>query len=443
MSAPAYDSYRDSGLDWLGSLPSHWSTCKLKHVLSRMGSGGTPDTDRRSFWSDDETGTPWVAIGDMSGRQVVTSTAKRLTYDGRKSKRLDVWPRGTLLFSMYASLGHTAVAGTPLTVNQAILALVPKPSVNQLYLKRWLEFLRPHLSAEASSNTQDNLNASKVANLVVALPPPSEQAAIAAFLDREAGKIDALVQAQTRLIELLKEKRQAVISRAVTKGLDPAAPMKDSGVEWLGQVPAHWKVGPLRACLSQRSEKNENAANQNYLSLVAGRGVIPYADKGDMGNKKPEDLSRCKIVREGDIVINSMNFGIGSFGRSIYSGVCSPVYVVLYEADSSVDLDFTASIFATRSFQTYAQSFGNGILAHRSAIGWGELKTFQVGVPPIEEQHEILARLRAFDDYSLRLTSKVQSAIALLQERRAALISAAVTGKIDVRGFAPEQAEAA
>ena len=239
MSVPAYSSYRNSGVLWIGDVPAHWTSCRLKHALEKMGSGGTPDTDNGRFWSADETGTPWVAIGDMSDRDQVVDTSKRLTAQGLASKGLEIWPAGTLLFSMYASLGHVAVTATPMAVNQAILALVPRSNVSQAYLKRWFEFLRPHLKAEASSNTQDNLNAGKVANLPVTLPPIAEQLAIAAFLDRETGKIDALVEAQRQLIELLKEKRHAVISHVITKGLDPSAPMKDSGVEWLGEVPAH------------------------------------------------------------------------------------------------------------------------------------------------------------------------------------------------------------
>ena len=440
MSASGYESYRESGIEWLGEIPSHWHVKPIKAVASYNDDVLTEATP-----PDHEI--DYVEISDVQAGLGIRGSTTYAFSDAPSRARRRVQDGDIIVSTVRTYLRAIAAITAPAenTVVSTGFAVIRPRAIYSRFIGYALlaEQTINQIIARSVGVSYPAINASDLVRIPVSVPPPAEQAVIAAFLDRETGKIDALVEAQTRLIELLKEKRQAVISHAVTKGLDPAAPMKDSGVEWLGQVPAHWKVGPLRACLSQRSEKNENAANQNYLSLVAGRGVIPYADKGDMGNKKPEDLSRCKIVREGDIVINSMNFGIGSFGRSIYSGVCSAVYVVLYEADGSVDLDFAASIFATRSFQTYAQSFGNGILAHRSAIGWDELKALQVGVPPIEEQHEILARLRAFDDYSLRLTSKVQSAIALLQERRSALISAAVTGKIDVRGLRPEQAEAA
>ena len=112
---------------------------------------------------------------------------------------------------------------------------------------------------------------------------------------------------------------------------------KDSGVEWLGQVPEHWEMRPCRAIVQERTAKNEGAACQDYLSLMANVGIIPYAEKGDIGNKKPEDLSKCKLVTRGDFVINSMNYGIGSYGLSEYDGVCSPVYIVLKLQHELVD----------------------------------------------------------------------------------------------------------
>jgi type I restriction enzyme S subunit len=149
---------------------------------------------------------------------------------------------------------------------------------------------------------------------------------------------------------------------------------KPSGVEWLGDVPEHWSVLPCRAIVQERTAKNDDARCQDYLSLMANVGVIPYAEKGDIGNKKPEDLSKCKIVTRGDFVINSMNYGIGSYGLSDYDGVCSSVYIVLKPKNDVVESRFAFRIFECRSFQKFAQSFGNGILEHRSAINWGILK---------------------------------------------------------------------
>ena len=151
---------------------------------------------------------------------------------------------------MYASLGKVAVLAMPAATNQAILGVVPDDRrLEATFLRWWLESLEPHVRLFSSSNTQDNLNAETVRNMPVYLPSMFEQRAIADFLDRETEKIDALVAKKQRLIELLQEKRTALISHAVTKGLDADVPMKDSGVEWLGQIPSHWDAQPLARCL--------------------------------------------------------------------------------------------------------------------------------------------------------------------------------------------------
>ncbi len=202
---------------------------------------------------------------------------------------------------------------------------------------------------------------------------------------------------------------------------------KKSGVSWLGDVPEHWFVMPCRAIVHERTKKNDGGACEDYLSLMAHVGVIPYAEKGDIGNKRPDDLSKCKVVRKGDFVINSMNYGIGSYGISSYDGVCSPVYIVMSPAEEVVQPRFAFRIFEDRQFQTYAQSFGNGILEHRCAINWDILKVIGVPVPPHNEQRGIL-------EFLDRETAKIDSLVAeqrrlieLLKEKRQAVISHAVT----------------
>jgi type I restriction enzyme S subunit len=202
---------------------------------------------------------------------------------------------------------------------------------------------------------------------------------------------------------------------------------KPSGVEWLGEVPEHWDVLPCRGIIDERNEKNEGAACQDYLSLMANIGIIPYEEKGDVGNKKPEDLGKCKLVRKGDFVINSMNYGIGSYGVSGYDGVCSPVYIVLIPKEEEVKPGFAFRIFEDKTFQSHAQSFGNGILAHRCAIGWDILKGIGVPVPSSHEQERILQFLDHETAKIDALIAEQQRLIELLQEKRQAVISHAVT----------------
>ncbi|MEQ1367678.1 restriction endonuclease subunit S [Acinetobacter schindleri] len=209
------------------------------------------------------------------------------------------------------------------------------------------------------------------------------------------------------------------------------AEYKDSGVEWLGNVPQHWALVPCRAVVDHIVEKNSNNALDNYLSLMANIGVIKYEDKGDVGNKKPDDLSKCKIVRKGQLVINSMNYAIGSYGMSPYDGICSPVYIVL-QAKKDVFLErFALRIFENTPFQKYLATFGNGILEHRAAINWEDIKNKYVPLPTLDEQKNILDFLDHETTKIDHLIEKQQQLIELLKEKRQAVISHAVTKGLD------------
>lgn len=202
-------------------------------------------------------------------------------------------------------------------------------------------------------------------------------------------------------------------------------------VDWMGEVPAGWDIKPCRAIVQNMEEKNEGALDQNYLSLMANIGVILYEDKGDVGNKKPDDLGKCKLVKKGNLVINSMNYSIGSYGMSEYNGVCSPVYIVLDPDENVVHSRFALRIFENSPFQKYLATFGNGILAHRAAIGWDDIKGAYIPVPSKDEQLSILNFLDHETAKIDTLIDKQQQLIKLLKEKRQAVVSHAVTKGLD------------
>lgn len=195
----------------------------------------------------------------------------------------------------------------------------------------------------------------------------------------------------------------------------------------MGTVPEGWSIIPCRAVVEDIAEKNVGAADQNYLSVMANVGVIKYEDKGDIGNKKPDDLSKCKIVKAGNLVINSMNYAIGSYGMSPYNGVCSPVYIVLGVNEEAVESRFALRIFENTPFQKYLATFGNGILEHRAAIDWDDIKRAHIAVPSKYEQRAILNFLDHETAKIDALIEKQQRLIELLKEKRQAVISHAVT----------------
>ena len=250
-----YPEYWDSGVGWLGEIPARWNLKTLKNCVARLESGGTPESGNVAYWTDEEHG---ITLGGDLGYDTRLSPTRDGQADHRRRadvEALRILPVGTLLYSMYASLGKVALLETEAVINQAILGVVPRESeALRDYLRWWFEFMQAHIQMLSASNTQDNLSAKRVRNMPVVLPVAiEEQRAIATFLDRETAKIDGLVADKERLIELLQEKRTALITRAVTRGLDPNVPMKDSGVEWLGEVPAQWEVKRTKFAATLRS----------------------------------------------------------------------------------------------------------------------------------------------------------------------------------------------
>ena len=206
---------------------------------------------------------------------------------------------------------------------------------------------------------------------------------------------------------------------------------KKTNVDWLTEVPAHWNIQSCRGVLTERNERNDPLINENYLSLMANIGIILYEEKGDVGNKKPEDLGKCKQVYPGDLVINSMNYGIGSYGLSKHRGVCSPVYIVLTPKLNKVEERYVFRILEIKKFQQYAQSFGNGILEHRASISWDILKNIGLPLPSIEEQRNILQFLDIEIAKIDNLVKDQEKMIELLKEKLQAVISNAVTKGLD------------
>ncbi len=414
--------------------------------MARLESGGTPESDNLKYWTDEEHGIPWVAISDMTRSFFVRETARRVTEEGRLSKSLRILPAGTLLYSMYASLGKVALLKTEAVINQAILGIAPRASeALRDYLRWWFEFMQAHVRMLSSSNTQDNLSAVRVRNMPVVLPAfIDEQRDIAAFLDRETAKIDALVAKKERLIELLQEKRTALITRAVTRGLDPNVPMKDSGVEWLGEVPAHWEQARLWRLCSAISGGTPTKDNPVYWN-----GKIPWVSPKDMKRRlisTSQDLITQRAVEEAAIRLVEPR-AVLIVVRGMILAHSFPVAVTTAPVTINQDMKALRLVDGvdTSYFAWTLDGLARGIVAtvveeaaHGTrAIRMDQWRNVVCPVPPYAEQRAIahfLDRTTARTDV---LVAKVRDAIDHLKELRTALISAAVTGKIDVREARP------
>lgn len=437
MSMSAYTHYRVSRLDWAESLPCHWQEGRLRW-LARRYAGGTPDRSRLDFWEDGNI--PWLNSGSVNDSYIVTPSA-HITEEALAKSSARWVPKGALVMALAGqgkTKGMVAQLGIRSTCNQSMAAIVPDAEIEPRFLLWWLTANYQNIRNMAGGDLRDGLNLELLGDIGCPLPTATEQAAIAAFLDRETGKIDALVEAQTRLIELLKEKRQAVISHAVTKGLDPAAPMKDSGVEWLGQVPAHWDIKRLSA----EAVFFQGKAHEPFIEDDGEHICVTARFVSTSGQSQKTCSMNLSPAKMGDILMVMSDLPNGrALARAFLVG--DDRSYAVNQRVCSIRFKHDDSRFFAHQLNRNKQllQFNDGV--EQTHLKNAAFTKLVLAVPPADEQTRIADRLAHQVSAWDQLTSDAETAIALLQERRAALISAAVTGKIDVRGLAPEQAEAA
>jgi type I restriction enzyme S subunit len=408
----------------------------------RIVNGATPRSDVPEYWDGDVV---WVTPADLSGADGwhIATSQRSLSTAGLESCAATIVPPGSIIVSTRAPIGSIGIAAVPLCTNQGCRALVPRPGSESRFHVYALTAFTPQLNLHGRGTTFLELSGDALGAFPVCAPPLAEQRAIAAFLDRECGKMDALVAEQERLIALLKEKQQAVISHAVTKGLDPTAPMKDSGVAWLGQVPAHWEVLRLGALFTEVVDDGEHDLPVLSVSIHFGVSDDELADEQlERKVTRSEDRTKYKKVEPGDLVYNMMRAWQGGFGTVSVTGIVSPAYVVA-RPNATVRTQFVELLLRSPQAVEEVRRHSRGVTDFRLRLYWDEFKQIRVALPSLREQEAILATVAAEVSRSEALVTQAERAIALLRERRAALISAAVTGKIDVRGLAaPAETEA-
>ena len=409
MTCFAHKSYKESGIDWCPRIPEHWESTKTKYVTG-FTTGWTPPT------GDDEAynGTNcWANISDL-GPKVLENTAKTISDSAAAASRIKPSPQGSLMFSFKLSIGQVSLAGREMYTNEAIATF---PGSDKLAIP----FAYYAFPVFLVQNASENIYGAKLLNQelmrAARFPLPSlvEQLAIASFLDREIANIDTLIAEQQRLIELLQEKRQAVISHAVTKGLNPNAPMKDSGVEWLGEVPEHWDVARYkRFCELQRGH--------DLTGDERVEGPYPVVTSGGINGFHSEFIAKAPGVVTGRY---------GSTGTVFY------VDDDYWPHNTSLYIkDFHGN---SPRFSWYLlQAIDLKSLSAKSAvpgIDRNDVHALFVAFPHLQEQIEIASYLDNYSEKQSLLIEQAEISVRLLQERRSALITAAVTGQIDVRGL--------
>jgi type I restriction enzyme S subunit len=392
-----------------------------------------------------DEGVPFLSVDGIQNNQLVFEGCRYISREDHARYSIKCKPnQGDVLLGKAASVGKVAHVDTDIEFNVwsplAVIRPRSKKTGKFIYYSLQSALLQMQCDMYSNANTQKNLGMSTIDNLAFATPTDDEAEQVANFLDHETAKIDALVEKQQRLIELLKEKRQAVISHAVTKGLNPNAPMKVSGVEWLGEVPAHWVVSRVKDVTTKIVDGPHFSppyVDDGYMFLSARNIKVDrwaLSDAKYISEENFREFNKRIKPEKGDVLLTKG--GTTGVARAVDLDFDFQVWVhiaVLKTVKSKIDHFFLAHSLNGKS--CYEQSQLSTYGATNNDLGLSRIANIVFAAPPLEEQYAICDFINDKCSKLDNLISNSLVSIELMQERRTALISAAVTGKIDVRDW--------
>lgn len=416
---------RDSGIEWIGTIPTDWEIRKVKAILN-IQTGFTPDTKNDDYYSDD--GVDWVTIGDLDGHKYIpASTKKKISHKYIEAFAPEIVPAGSLLYSFKLSVGQTAFTNRPVYTNEAIASFLH----SNIYSMQFLRFASFLIEYNANTNIYGAhlLNQELIKNALIVVPPIEQQKRIATFLDVKFDQVDTLIANVQEQIEKLKAYKQSVITEVVTKGLDPTVPMKDSGVEWIGEIPENWSTIRVKQLLRERKERSVDGSEEP-LSMSQKVGLVP-TKMLDMIPNMASSFVGAKLTYVDDLVFNKLKAHLGVFSVSKYDGLVSPDYAVYYST-GKVHLKYLEYLFKTPQCISEFRKRSTGIAAGLTRLYTDGLFAIECPFPTMEEQMAIIYYLNEKCTQIDQLIAIKQKKIDKLNEYKKSLVYEYVTGKREV-----------
>ena len=458
MSFPRYAAYKDSGVGWLGDVPAHWGVVRLKFV-AQVQTGIAKGKDNTNKATVE---VPYLRVANVQDGYLDLNDIATIEIPQDDLARYRLQPGDVLMneggdFDKLGR-GHVWDGSIDPCIHQNHVFAVRPFGLSPEWLNLFTGSIQAQfffMSRSKQSTNLASISSTNVMELPVVVPPPEERTTIALFLSRETAKIDALVEEQRRLIELLKEKRQAVISQAVTKGLNPNVPMKDSGVAWLGRVPAHWRTTRVKR-VARDGRRTFVDGDWIELPFITADGVRllqcgnvgtgVFEEQGyryiseetfkelDCTEVEPNDVLICRLQSSRTILA-----GRACLAPDLGTKMVTSVDNCIVKPSAEFDPAYVVLQLSTPAYLSFIEVVARG--GTRDRISRSQLASIEIAAPPLDEQRAIVEIVQRDAVQIDALVSEASLAMDLLQERRSALVSAAVTGKIDVRGLVP-QAEA-
>lgn len=442
-----YENYKDSGVEWLGEIPEHWKLAPIKHLFS-FTTGFTPPTNRSDYYDGE---IDWVTIADMNEKFISKSKSK-ITNKAIQELTKEPVPKGSLLYSFKLSVGKVGFAAKELFTNEAIFSIFPKEGLALSYYYYALPEILIH-NANENIYGAKLLNQELILNSLMLSLPLIEQKTIAQYLDFTIDKIEQLISEKSTLITKLQEKRKALINEVVTKGLNPNAPMRDSGIEWLGMIPKHWKLSKMKFIGTVKGRIGfkgysvtdlVDSSTPNRAIVLGGTnvmksGFISYEKLTFLSYEKYEESPEI-MLKGGEILITKVGAGVGE--NAIYTYyedkvTINPNVMLLVVDNDSMDEKFVNYFLLSDTIksQIHIESQKSGA---QPAINQSFIKNLPIFVPNKIEQSEIVNFIESRTTKIDSTIGEIQLQLQKLKEYKTAVISEVVTGKVDVREWKPQ-----
>ena len=409
---------KDSGIEWIGKIPDIWRQTKLKYVTKIRSENGMYSPEQDSYIGLEN-------IVSRSNKLIETETIY-------ESALYSICKKGDILFNKLRPYLAKAIISPIDGFCTGELLNIKHFDGEKRFL--WYYLLSDKFIEVVNASTygakMPRANTDFILNLPVFLPSLSEQTKIADFLEAKCADIDQIRADIEKQIEIFMDYKKSVITEAVTKGLNPKSKMKDSGIEWIGQIPEHWGVDKLKFHLKFRGTKNPG--DTIVLSLYRELGVVPKDSRDDNHNKTSEDTSNYRFVRNGDFVINKMKAWQGSVAVSDYEGIVSPAYYVYGFSDDLIFKRYFHYLLRDKSYATEFKRLSGGIRVGQWDLPRESLENTLILLPPISEQKEIAAYLNEKCSEIDATIAEKQKQLKTLEEYKKSLIFEYVTGKKEV-----------
>ena len=422
-----YDAYKDSGVEWLGEVPNSWNVVELKRVVKEHSGNGFPI----ELQGNEEGKIPFLKVSDISGElKSIQQSSNYVTEKVRKRNKWNLVPKNSLVTGKIGEAlrkNHRKILLEDSIIDNnciGIEAIKIDYSFNY-YLHKIIDF-----EWFVNPGTIPSISVSKYKNFKICLPSINEQYAIVNFLDQKTSEIDQAIAIKEQQIALLNERKQIVIQKAVTQGLNPHVAMKDSGVEWIGKIPEHWEIQKVKHLFQLIIEPAPKNNDLELLSVYTDIGVKPRKELEERGNKASTTDGYWK-VQKGDIIVNKLLAWMGAIGLSNYEGVTSPAYDIL-RARKPLSPYFYHLLFRSPICSSELKKHSRGIMDMRLRLYFDKFGDVLVPYAPITEQNEIIKYIEVEEQKINAGIELINQQIEKLKEYKTTLINDAVTGKIKV-----------